>query len=183
MLELTIKASEAFNEKTLKFIKTPEVVLHLEHSLSSLSKWESYWEIPFLSKEKKTPAQLLSYVRMMSQEDVADNTLAMLTTENITQIGDYLQAKQSATFFSDDEKAVGPQKIVTAELIYYWMTCFAIPFECDQWPLKRLMNLIKICQIKAEQQNPKNKGRPRARMLSERAALNKKRREERGSTG
>lgn len=53
MLLLTIPAAELFDDKTQEFIKTPECKLQMEHSLVSLSKWESKWNKPFLSKEQK----------------------------------------------------------------------------------------------------------------------------------
>ena len=43
MLLITIPAAEMFNDATQEFIQTPECKLQLEHSLVSLSKWESKW--------------------------------------------------------------------------------------------------------------------------------------------
>ncbi len=43
MLLLTIPATELFNNQTQEFITVPEKKLQLEHSLVSLSKWESKW--------------------------------------------------------------------------------------------------------------------------------------------
>lgn len=184
MLEIVIEESEFFNEKTSKFIRVPAVTLRLEHSLRSLSKWETEWEVPFFSKEPHTPEQLLSYVKAMSLEPLDDLTLSLFGRKEFGQVNDYLSAKLSATWFSDEGKSESRGPVVTSELIYYWMTAFNIPFECDTWPLPRLMNLIKIAQIKAEQQNPNKKNRrPKSQMLSERAALNAKRRADMNSKG
>ena len=183
MLEIEIPETEVFDEKTSKLYKLPAVSLRLEHSLLSLSKWEEIWETPFLSNTKKTTDQLVSYVKLMSETPLDDSVLARFTSENYKKLNNYLNAKHSATWFSDEGSTTGAKQTVTSELIYYWMTAFNIPFECERWPLARLMNLIKIAQIKAEQQNPKKNKRPQSQMLSERAALNAKRREEMKSKG
>lgn len=184
MLEIVIKETELFNEKSMKLIRVPSVTLRLEHSLRSLSKWEMEWEIPFYSDQKKTPEQLLSYVSQMSEDPIDDFTLSRFGQDEFNKLNKYLGSKLSATWFSDEgDKKSGRGPVVTSELIYYWMTAFNIPFECDTWPLPRLMNLIKIAQIKTEQQNPKKNKRPQSQMLSERAALNAKRRADMNSKG
>lgn len=185
MLELTIDAVEVFAEVDgkMKILKVPARTLRLEHSLSALSKWEDFWESPFYSRNKRTPEQLLSYIRFMSDEPVDDNTLGSLTKEHFDKIHEFLSAKRSATWFSDEDKESPNGPVVTSELIYYWMSAFGIPFECDEWPLPRLMNLIKIHQIKAEQQSGKKNKRPTSQILSERAALNAKRRKELNTEG
>ena len=184
MLEIVIEETELFNEKSMKLIRVPSVTLRLEHSLRSLSKWETEWEIPFFSEKKKTPEQLLSYVGKMSEDPIDDFTLSRFGQDEFSKLNKYLGSKLSATWFSDEgDKKPGRGPIVTSELIYYWMTAFNIPFECDTWPLPRLMNLIKIAQIKTEQQNPKKNKRPQSQMLSERAALNAKRRADMNSKG
>ena len=43
MLLLTIPAAELFDDKMQEFIKIPESKIQMEHSLVSLSKWESKW--------------------------------------------------------------------------------------------------------------------------------------------
>lgn len=183
MLELVIPAGELFNEETSKFLRLPEVRLRLEHSLSTISQWESIWEVPFLGFEKKTEEQVISYVGIMCGQEIDELTLSRMTKSHFDQIDKFLNAKHSATWFSDDPNESGQNKTVTAELFYYWMSAFNIPFECDRWPLPRLMNLIRIASIKSAEQNPKKNRRPRSQMLSERASLNAKRKAELGTTG
>lgn len=54
MLELTIPRTDLWDERNQRFIPVKEQKLRLEHSLVSLSKWESRWCKVFLSKEQKT---------------------------------------------------------------------------------------------------------------------------------
>lgn len=54
MLELTIPRTDLWDERNQRFIPVKEQKLRLEHSLVSLSKWESKWCKVFLSKEQKT---------------------------------------------------------------------------------------------------------------------------------
>lgn len=53
MLSITIPSNELFNEKTQEFISTPEKVIQLEHSLVSISKWESKWRKTIFIKRRK----------------------------------------------------------------------------------------------------------------------------------
>ena len=60
MLEIIVPAIEYWDEKNELFVpKTKEQTLRLEHSLVSLSKWESKWHRPFLSTKDKTNEEIL----------------------------------------------------------------------------------------------------------------------------
>lgn len=147
MLKITIPKAESFDEGTSEFVVYPEVVLSLEHSLFTLSKWESKWEKPYLGREPKTDEQTLDYIRCMSHEPIPDQTLLRLTNENFSEIGAYIEASMTATWFND-KNAKPSREIITAELIYYWMIQSNIPFECEHWHLNKLMTLIKVCSAK-----------------------------------
>jgi hypothetical protein len=54
MLEIVVPEREYWDPIKEEFIKTKRTTLRLEHSLLSVSKWESKWKVPFLSKESKT---------------------------------------------------------------------------------------------------------------------------------
>ena len=186
MLKLTIKPKEMFNEEDSSFVTTPAVVLKLEHSLLSVSKWESKWEIPFLSDEKqypKTAEMMLDYIRFMTLNHVPPETYTSLSTEEIRQINEYIQSKQTATFITDDSPKRSTQ-VVTAELIYYWMVAAQIPFECEKWHLNRLLMLINIYRI--ENDTDKNGKKPKIgkrQQAVSRSELNRQRREAMNTKG
>ena len=159
MLSITIPSSELFNEETQEFISLSEVTLELEHSLVSLSKWESKTERPFLDGKEKSAEDILEYVKAMTiTPGVPDDIFVRVSRGNVDAINEYLSSKQTATWFSESD---GPKtknrEIVTSELIYYWMTVFHIPFECETWNLNRLFTLIRVCNLK--QEGPKKMGR------------------------
>ena len=66
MLEITIPAREFYDEASGSFFYTKERTLTMEHSLVSLSKWESKWNKAFLSKTDKTTEETLDYFRCMT---------------------------------------------------------------------------------------------------------------------
>ena len=180
MLEITIPARELFDERTRMFINTKEQTLKLEHSLVSLSKWESKWCKPFLSSENKTEEEILDYIKFMTvTQSVNPEVYSRLTAENFKEIDRYINAPMTATTFSEDKNGKRNREIVTAELIYYWMIALTIPFECQKWHLNRLLTLIRVCNIK--NQPPKKKGRRET--ASSYAALNAARRKQYNSKG
>lgn len=173
MLQITVPASESWNELTEEFVYGPEKVLQLEHSLVSLSKWESKWHKPFLSKTiQKTPEEIKDYVRCMTKTQHVDPSVYdRLTPEHYRQINAYIDEPMTATWFGK-ERGRPSREQTTAELIYYWMTAFNIPFECEKWHLNRLLTLIKVCSIK---QQPDKKMSKRE-ILAQNAAINAARR-------
>ena len=180
MLKITVPASEQFNDKTQEFIYTKEQTLELEHSLISLSKWESKWCKSFLSKNEKTYEETIDYIRCMTlTSNVDPNVYTCLTAENISQVNDYIGAPMTATYFSEDRTAKPSREVVTAELIYYWMIALNIPFECQKWHLNRLLTLIRVCNIK----NQPPKKMSRREIMSRNAALNAARRKQFNTKG
>jgi hypothetical protein len=149
MLVIHVSGVESFDENTQEFIAQGGTVLELEHSLVSLSKWESIHEKPFLGKEPKTSEEILSYVKCMTlTEKIPREIFQKLSQENIEGIREYIEAKASATWFSEQPGEPKSRDVITSELIYYWMTVFNIPFECERWHLNRLFTLIRICNVK-----------------------------------
>lgn len=149
MLTIIVPAREGFDERTETFIQTKEQVLTLEHSLVSISKWESKWKKPFLSKEEKTRPETIDYIKCMTlTQNVDPNVYYFLTADNFKAIEEYVGDSMTATWFSEDPNASKNSEIITAEIIYYWMIAFNIPFECQKWHLNRLLTLIRVCNIK-----------------------------------
>ena len=149
MLTITIPAREMFDDKTQRFLSTKEQTLQLEHSLVSLSKWESKWNKPFLSKDEKTTEETLDYIRCMTiTQNVDPDIYNGLTSSNIESINKYIDAPMTATTFHNDNQKGRGREIVTSELIYYWMISHNIPMECQKWHLNRLLTLIRVCNVK-----------------------------------
>lgn len=180
MLEITIPATELWDEVNQVFINTKEQTLQLEHSLVSLSKWESKWCKPFFSKQEKTFEETVDYIRCMAlNKHLPPDTYKYLTSQNIKDINAYIDAPMTATWFSKDKSGPGSREQITSELIYYWMITLNIPFECQKWHLNRLLTLIRVCSIK----NQPAKKMSRREIMSRNAALNAARRRQLSSNG
>jgi len=180
MLQITIPAVELWDERKQEFITTKEQTLQLEHSLVSISKWESKWCKPFLSKQEKTFEETLDYIKCMTiTPNVDPEVYNYLTNENIEEINNYINAPMTATYFSDDKTVKPSREQITAELIYYWMIALNIPFECQYWHLNRLLTLIKVCNIK----NQPPKKMSKKEIMRRNAALNAARRKRLNTKG
>lgn len=175
MLQIIVPATEQWDESINEFVYTKETVLQLEHSLVSLSKWESKWCKPFLSNEEKTDEETLDYIRCMTiTQNVKPEIYNCLTVDNIQQIRDYINAPMTATYFSERGSSKSSGELVTSELIYYWMIALNIPVKFEKWHINRLLTLIKVCNIK----NEPPKKMSRNEILSRNAALNAARRKQ-----
>jgi hypothetical protein len=180
MLTLHVSGIDSFNEDTQEFTKQGGTLLELEHSLVSLSKWESIYEKPFLGREAKTPEEIIAYVKCMTlADDIAPEIFNKLTIENFDEVAEYIDAKMTATWFSDQPGTPQSREVITSELIYYWMTVFNIPFECENWHLNRLFTLIRICNIK--QAKPQKMSR--AEIAQRNRELNAQRKAQLGTSG
>jgi len=180
MLQITIPAVELWDERKQEFVTTKEQTLQLEHSLVSLSKWESKWCKPFLTKQEKNFEEILDYIKCMTiTQNVDPEVYNYLTNKNIEEINNYINAPMTATYFSDDKTAKPNREQITAELIYYWMIALNIPFACQKWHLNRLLTLIKVCNIK----NQPPKKLSKKEIMSRNAALNAARRKQLNTKG
>ena len=149
MLRITVPKTELWDEKKEEFIHTKETTLQLEHSLVSLSKWESKWCKVFLSDKEKTNEETIDYIKCMTlTQNVDPEVYNHLTVENLNDIYNYINSPMTATSFSEETpNRIGNEQI-TSELMYYWMVALNIPFECQKWHLNRLITLIRVCNIK-----------------------------------
>lgn len=180
MLQITIPEMDAWDEVHNEFVHMKGQTLQLEHSLVSLSKWESKWCKPFLSRKEKTAQETLDYIKCMTiTQNVDDSVYARLSRDNIIEINKYIEAPMSATKFFDPNRARGGNESITSEKIYSWMVSLQIPFECQKWHINRLMNLIRLLEIA----NGPKKKMSQSELASRNAALNAARRQQLNSKG
>ena len=179
MLEITIPKQRLFDEETYEFMNVDETKLCLEHSLVSLSKWESKWHKPFISSEK-SKEEIMDYIKFMTiTKNVNPIVYNALTDENVIQIKNYIDDSMTATTFSQKNNGEHNSEIITAELIYYWMIELKIPVEFQKWHINRLITLIRVCEIK----NTPPKKRSSREIASRTAAINAARRQKYAKKG
>lgn len=157
MISIDVVLEESFDDETQTFIVTESRTIKLEHSLVSLSAWESKWEKPFLGDSKKTVKETIDYIRCMLLGDVDDDILDSLSQKNIDDISDYINSKRTATYIDSGDSKGPSREIITSEVIYHWMISHNIPFECQHWHLNRLMTLIQVCNIKNQPEKKMSK--------------------------
>ena len=149
MLTITVPGIEMFDEASQKFVSSSDFTMDLEHSLSSLSKWESFYEKAFLGKEQKTNEEIVGYIKFMTlTPDVPDEVYTRLSSGNLADVNTYINKKMTATWFSEDQRAGVSREIITAEIIYYWIISLNIPLECENWHLNRLFTLVRVISAK-----------------------------------
>lgn len=180
MLKITVPAVEFWDEIHEEFVYKKEQALQLEHSLVSLSKWESKWNKAFLGKQEKNDEEILDYVRCMTlTQNVDPEVYTRLSAENYAAINAYIEAPMTATCLIEDKQTRGNKETVTSELIYYWMISYNIPVEFQKWHLNRLLTLIRVCNVK----NSPPKRRSKREMWNRNAAINAANRKRFGSKG
>lgn len=152
-LLLKLPSRELFDEATSRFVTVKESSVILEHSLYSLAKWESIWHIPFLeSCAKLTKKQAVSYYDCMAykSEVVPENFALRLTRDDIKKIESYISDPMTASTYNQTKSKTANKEIITAEVLYYLMASYGIPFEeCEHWHLNRLMSLLQMCSVKS----------------------------------
>lgn len=193
MITITIPARpsiEIWDPVKEEFVYSEEIretKITLEHSLVSISKWESKWKKAFLKEEQKTPEQVVDYIKCMTiEKNIPDNVYENIPTNEIKRITDYIEDRMTATYIKQrpENNNPGRKDVVTSELIYYWMIANQIPFECEKWHLNRLMALIQICSVKnAAMYGGKKNRAGKQDLLRQNAALNAARRAKTGSKG
>lgn len=186
MLTIIVPGVESFDDKNQVFVTTPNISLTLEHSLVSLSKWESQHEKPFLSGDEKTSEEIYSYVQAMSLEgEIPEEVLSRLTEDSFAVINKYIESKMTATWFRETDQPRGfNSEAVTAEIIYHWVVALQIDWEVQHWHLNRLITLVKTINEKNKSASDTKRKAPTSSQLADRRALMAKRRAEAaGQTG
>ena len=180
MLTITVLGGESFNEETNEFVYPESVDVDLEHSLAVLSKWEAKHEKPYLGPKEKSQDEILDYVKFMIQTPGMDPDIVYrFSKENFDQISEYMNSKMSATWFNDLPGQKKSSEIITADLIYYWMSAFSIPLEFENRHLNQLFTVIRVHSLK--NQKPKKMGRNEA--MRQQRELNAARKAKYGSNG
>lgn len=181
MLNLDVSEKELFNELTGEFFTIPAKTIKLEHSLVSISKWESKWKKPFLSSEKSAE-EIIDYIKLMTiSQNVEDEIYNYLNNEEINKVTEYISDTMTATWFNEKQEKKSPtsREIITSEIIYYWMIQLNIPVEFQKWHINRLLTLIKVCSIKNEPPKKMSK----RELLNRNSKLNAERRKMLNSKG
>lgn len=183
MLKITIPEQEVYIEESDEIHYIREQVLTLEHSLVSISKWESRWIKPFIDRKDKTTEELIDYIRCMTLTQNVDPLIYnYIPNSEFNKIIDYINAPMTATTINrhnEFKAGIGRHEVITSEIIYYWMVTLGIPFECQKWHINRLITLIQVCNIK----NSPNKNMSKKSVYSQNAALNAARRKASRSKG
>lgn len=177
MLQIVVPLGpERWDEEKEEFVQPDAQILQLEHSLLSLSKWESKWKKPFLTDKDKTAEETLDYVRCMTiTRNVDPSVYLHLSSENISQIKQYIDDPMTATTISKkNANGKKSREIITAEIIYYWLISLNMQpvSDYEKWHLNRLITLIEVCNIK----NTPPKKRSKKDILSNYAKMNEERR-------
>lgn len=171
---------EEWDEEKEEFKEPKTQTLQLEHSLVSISKWESKWCKPFLSKQEKSDEETLDYIKCMTiTQNVKPEVYQHLTHENMKQIDDYIVAPMTATTFRNERTAGSSGEQITSEIIYHWMIALNIPVCFEKWHINRLLTLIRVCNIKNQPPRKMSK----REVMNRNAALNAARRKQLNTKG
>lgn len=174
MIEFTVRSYEGDEEISTK--------LQFEHSLRSISKWESKHCIAFLGDSAKTPSQMIDYYQcMLLSPEVDPNMVVMLSPTQLEELQDYINKPQTASSVPKDTVKKFNPETTTSELIYFMMSQLKINWEAQDWHLTRLLILIEITGYKL--QGPSKKKRPVKETMEDWQAINEARQKQRGTTG
>ena len=190
MLRVEIpEQKDIFDENTQMFLpETKKTVLNLEHSLIAISKWESKWKVPYLDPNiKKSHEMEIDYIKCMTINNnlIDPNIYNVIPMPIYKQILAYIADPMTATQFKSTNNvkkrgsSITGEKIITSELLYYYMIANNIPSEYEKWHVSRLMVLIRICGIK----NGPVKKKSKQEIISENDRINEERRKQLHSTG
>lgn len=181
LLKLNIPAQDYWDERTERFVTVDSGILVLKHTLVSLNKFETINKTPLFNKQKIPRDQLIEYIKCMTINEIKDENIYLsLSAADFKKVDAYMNDPMTATRFSRRKDRNINGRFITAELVYYWLSAFNIPFQpCEEWHLNKLLTLIKVCS--EEQKGPQKKSRKEE--LMDRHALNEARKKALGTTG
>lgn len=179
MLEIELHGGELYDEVNNEFVELNRKKIQLEHSLISISKWESKWKKPFFEKGSLTSENFLDYILCMCMtKNVTLKDLKFLTKESLDKISEYMEDQRTATWFSENGNT--SHEIVTSEVLYYQMFSLGIPIECEKWHISRLLTLIRVYAAKDPNANKKMSRRD---IIAQNRALNEARKRKHKTKG
>lgn len=159
MVKILLKSSpseewDSVNEVFITRPKEKDVELRLEHSLISISEWEKKFHrsaLTALDKGDMNPEETLYYIRCMTlnSNQLSDDVYKRITNEHMKIINEYISDPATATVINKTPGSANggsSRKIITSELIYYYMLSYGVPFDpCEKWNLNRLLKLLEVC--------------------------------------
>lgn len=179
-IKIHIPKQSFFNEEKNEFINVEPCDITLEHSLYSISKWEQKWHVPYLTDDQKTIEQVISYIQCMTiTQNVNPEVYKYIPDSELIRVKEYINDPMTATTFAKEEGKGQGKKILTNEVLYFYMLSYNIPADFDKWHLNRLLTLIKIFN---EENKPKKK-MSKHQAINNYARLNAERRARLGSKG
>lgn len=133
--------------------------------------------------QPKTREETLEYIKEMTLTPNVDPLVYVgLTNKHIKEVSEYIRRSFTATTFTNREETkskLNDKTVYTSELIYYWMVSLNIPFECELWPLNRLITLIRIINVK----NAPGKKMSKSEVAARNRELNAQRKAQKGTGG
>lgn len=128
-----------------------EVVLQFEHSLLSLSKWESKHKKSFMGTPVKSHEEMIDYFgNMLLTPGYGPEIIFRLSPEQLEEITKYINDPMTASSVPMAANKRPSPETVTTELVYYWMTALKINWDAQHWHYNRLIMLINITSYKQQ---------------------------------
>lgn len=176
---------EYWDKEKEEFIVIEELdrpyTINLEHSLISVSLWESRWHIPFITKDgKHTLEQTLDYIKCMTiTKNVPDVVYKRIKAQDVERISDYINDPMVAPVYRAPDKKKNKNQVVTSITVYGWMTSLQIPWQAEKWHYNRLLELIE--EVNANNTPPEKMSKKE--IMERNRKLNEERRKKYNSKG
>lgn len=176
MLKLSLPKQETWNEETEEFEMIGGREVELEHSLYTISGWEAKWKKAFSNRKGLQHDEFLDYIMnfMCQTRDLPQEAWLTITQNELKQILAYIDDPMTATTIKNQNRSKKSKTFVTSELIYYYMSQFGIPFECEHWHLNRLMILLDVCSSKSSPPKKMSKADAAKAQAAQNAAMRKR---------
>lgn len=135
-----------------------DVVLRFEHSLRSLSKWEQKNKRPWSATATKNSHEMIEYYQFMLLDDEDETLIYRLSPDQLDELANYINDPMTASSVPVESDMRRNNEVVTAELVYYWMTALKINWEAQDWHFNTLMMQIAVTSYKQQPEKKRSKG-------------------------